>query len=298
MTAVQRFRFFANHTDTEPGFTLDEFDVNGRSNFLSVTVEHPFIRSRSENLYGYATLDWREVESRNDLEPTRRDNIRAFRVGGRYEFLDTLFGVGVNSVSVEFAQGLKVLGSSEEDDANLTRPGADPQFTKFSGEAQRLQRVTEDVNLLLGARGQVSANPLLASEEFGVGGPTFGRAFDPSEIIGDDGVAGKVELQWNQPYPWDLVDDYQVYSFFDVGRIWNQDATTSALKSDTISSAGLGLRADVVQDIQAGLAVAFPLNRDVETQRDRRPPRLFQCEPQLLRLSLLFLIVCPARPDA
>ena len=130
-----------------------------------------------------------------------------------------------------------------------------------------MQRVTRDLNVLLAARGQLSANPLLASEEFGVGGIAFGRAFDPSEIIGDDGFAGKVEFQWNHPYEWNLVEDYQLYSFFDAGRIFNQDATTSSLKTDTITSAGVGLRADFPDNIQAGVAVAFPLNRDVETQR-------------------------------
>lgn len=269
-----KISLLGSHTSTEPGFTLDEFDVQGRSQYMGVTVQHPVIRSRSRNLNVYATLDWRAVESRNNLEATRKDDIRALRAGARYEFLDTLFGVGVNSLGVEISQGLDILGASKEDDANLTRPGAEPAFTKFTGEAQRLQRVVDDVNLLLAARGQVSANPLLASEEFGVGGPTFGRAFDPSEIIGDDGVAGKVELQWTRPYQWDLVQDYQVYSFFDIGRIWNQDATTSSLKSDTISSAGFGMRADVVDNVQAGLAVAWPLNRDVETQQDR-DPRLY-----------------------
>lgn len=270
-----KISFLASHTDTEPGFTLDEFDVQGRSQFMSVRVEHPFLRSRSRNAYGYVSLDWREVESRNNLELTRRDNIRALRAGGRYEFLDTLFGVGVNALGFEVSQGLNILGSSQEDDANMTRPGAEPEFTKFTADAQRLQRVTNNINLLLAARGQVSANPLLAAEEFGVGGPNFGRGFDPSEIIGDDGVAAKVELQWNRPYNWELVQDYQLYSFFDIGRIWNQDATTSSLKSDTISGAGVGLRADFTDEIQAGFAVAFPLNRDVQTQRDRDPRILF-----------------------
>ncbi|MCB1532109.1 MAG: ShlB/FhaC/HecB family hemolysin secretion/activation protein [Alphaproteobacteria bacterium] len=258
-----------SHTATEPGYTLDEFNVRGRSQYMAVTLEHPFLRSRSRNAYGYVKFDWRNVESRNDLEPTRRDNIRALRAGGRYEFMDALFGAAVNSMSVELAQGVDILGSSAKGDANLTRPAGDPKFTKISGEAQRLQRITSDLNLLLSAHGQLSANPLLASEEFGVGGVGYGRGFDPSEIIGDDGVAGKVELQWNQPYPWELVDDYQLYSFFDIGRIWNQDATTSSLKSDTASSTGLGVRADFTEDIKAGLALAWPLNRDVETQGDR-----------------------------
>lgn len=265
---------FASHTDTEPGHNLEQFNVEGRSQFFRAKVEHPFIRSRSRNVYGHVAFDWRDVESKNDLEPTRRDRIRTARVGGRVEFLDTLLGVAITSIGMEVSQGLDLLGSSDEDDLRLTRPNADPTATKIAGEAQRLQRISSSVNLLLAAKGQVASNALLSSEEFGVGGVNYGRGFDASEIIGDDGVAGKVELQWNKPYPWDLVQDYQVYGFFDAGRIWNKDATTSSLKTDTITSAGLGLRADFMADTEAGLALAFPLNRDVETQGDD-DPRLY-----------------------
>jgi hemolysin activation/secretion protein len=270
-----KVKVLLTHTSTEPGYTLDEFNVRGRSQFASVTLEHPFIRARAKNLYGHVTLDWRDVESRNILEPTRHDRIRALRAGTRYEFLDTMLGVGINSLNIEFAQGLNIFGSSDEGDANLTRPLGDPQFTKVNAEIQRLQRVTSSVNLLVAARGQWANNALLSSEEFGVGGIGIGRGFDPSEVVGDDGVAGKIEVQWNKPYPWNFVQDYQVYSFFDAGRVWNDDATTSSLKTDTLTSAGVGLRADFMEQTEAGVAVAFPLNRDVETKGDDDPTVYF-----------------------
>ena len=68
-----------------------------------------------------------------------------------------------------------------------------------------------------------------------------------------------------------MVQDYQLFSFLDSGRIWNKDATTSSTKTDTATSAGLGIRAEFKNDIDAGLSVAFPLNRDVETQGDDDP---------------------------
>lgn len=263
--------FFMSLTDTEPGYNLDDFDVEGRAMYYSVKAEHPFIRSRALNLYGHVLFDWRDVESKNNLEPTREDRIRAVRAGGRLEFLDTLFGVGINSAQVEFAQGLNIFGSSEEGDMGLTRPNGDPQFFKVEAEVQRLQRVTNKVNLLVAAKGQLSSDELLASEEFGVGGIQYGRGFDPSEIVGDEGVAGKVELQWNKPVQWNFVQDYQVFSFFDAGRVWDGDATANSLKTDTLTSAGVGLRADFKDQTEAGVTVAFPLNRDIETQQDKDP---------------------------
>jgi hemolysin activation/secretion protein len=264
--------FSFSHSSTAPGYNLEEFDVKGRAQGFTARITHPFARSREQNLYGYAMLDWRDVTSKNNLlEPTRDDRIRAFRGGINYEFLDTFWKVGVNSISLEVSQGLNVFGATEEGDLNISRSFGDPQFTKLNAEFQRLQGLTQGLNLLVKARGQLSNGPLLSSEEFGVGGPDSGRAYDPSEIIGDEGIAGTMELQWNTPYQSSFAQDYQLFSFIDAGRVWNDDATTSSTKSDTATSVGLGVRAEFKNDTKAGLSVAFPLNRDVATQGDGDP---------------------------
>ena len=99
----------------------------------------------------------------------------------------------------------------------------------------------------------------------------IGRGYDPSEIVGDDGIAGKVEVQWNEPYPLSAIEDYQIYGFFDIGTVWNQDATTSSDKRESISSTGLGVRADITENTKAGVAVAFPLTREVDARGDKDP---------------------------
>lgn len=261
----------ASNTFTDPGYNLDEFNVSGRSQFMSIAVEHPFIRTRARNLYGHVSFDWRNVESKNDLEATRRDHLRVLRAGGRFEFLDTFLNAGINNLNLEISKGLNILGSSEEGDLRLSRTAGDPTFTKLNAGIQRIQRVTSGINVLMSVQGQWASSALLASEEFGIGGFNSGRGYDPSEIVGDDGIAGKLELQWNEPYKAPIFEDYQLYSFYDIGKVWNKDATTSAGKQDSIASAGFGLRADFANDIEAGAAVAFPLTRDVETQQDKDP---------------------------
>ncbi|MCB9988329.1 MAG: ShlB/FhaC/HecB family hemolysin secretion/activation protein [Rhodospirillales bacterium] len=266
------FELFGSATTTDPGFDLDPFNVKGRSHYFGVTVEHPFVRSRLFNVNGHITLDHRNVTTRNDLEPTREDRIRALRAGGDVEFLDQLLGgFGYNILSVEVSRGLDILGANNSGDTNVSRPAADFTFEKMEAEAQRLQKITPKLNLLMGVKGQWTADALLSSEEFGVGGINYGRGFDPSEIIGDNGVVGKLELQWNTPYEITGLDTYQLFGFFDAGRVWNEDATTSSQKRDSASSAGLGVRAEMLANTKAGFMVAFPLNRDIQTQRDRDP---------------------------
>ncbi|NQZ14065.1 MAG: ShlB/FhaC/HecB family hemolysin secretion/activation protein [Alphaproteobacteria bacterium] len=257
-------------TSTDPGFDLRQFDVTGLSQSMTLRVEHPVVRSRTTNIFAHGLFDWRNVDSKNNVEPTRKDRIRAVRAGMKAEFLDRLLGVAVNSVSLQLSQGLDILGSSDEGDANLTRATGDPTFTKANIELQRLQRVTSTVNVLLKGRGQLSNNPLLSSEEFGLGGIGTIRGFDPSEVVGDDGIGGSVEVQWDTP-----VEMAQLFGFLDSGTVWNQDATNSGDKRTSLTSTGGGVRLDLPMEVDAEFIAAFPLHRDIQTQGEHDPQFFF-----------------------
>ncbi|MBN8522017.1 MAG: ShlB/FhaC/HecB family hemolysin secretion/activation protein [Alphaproteobacteria bacterium] len=256
-----------SYTDTEPGHDLRRFSVDGKSKYFSLKAEHPFIRSRENNLSGRLLFDVRNAESESLLSTTK-DQIRAVRTGMKFDFLDRMLGAAVNTGDIEISKGVGILGASDERDANLSRALGDPQFTKATADLQRLQRVTDSVNILLGARGQVSSGPLLSSEEFSVGGINSGRGYDPSEIVGDEGVSGKVELQWNNPLDSNFVamKNYQVFSFYDVGKVWNDDATTSSDKKLSLASAGAGVRMNFEHDVDASFGFAVPLTRGVQTK--------------------------------
>lgn len=257
-------------TNTDPGYTLSDFDVVGNSRSFGLQVKHPIIRSRNTNMFGRIGFDYRNVKSSNNIEPTREDNIRALRAGLQAEFLDRIFGVAVNSVDLQISHGIDVFNASKENDANLTRAAGDPQFTKGNLRVQRLQRLTSSFNLVLEGRAQLSNNPLLSSEEFGLGGMGSVRGYDPSEIVGDDGIAGKAELQWNS-----ASRETQIFGFIDSGTVWNQDAPNSAAKRNSLTSTGLGVRVDLPMEINAELVAAQPLNQDIQTQGERDPQFFF-----------------------
>ena len=256
-------------TDTDPGFTLRPFEVEGLSKSITLQATHPLIRSRSTNVFGRLLFDWRDIDSKNNVEVTRQDRIRALRAGLQAEFLDSLIGVAVNTIDLQVSQGLNVLGSSDEDDANMTRAAGDPTFTKANIRLQRLQRITSKVNVLLEGRGQLSNNPLLSSEEFGLGGISTVRGYDPSEIVGDDGIAGKIEVQWKP------ASNTQLFSFLDAGTVWQQDPTSSADKRNSLVSTGVGVRVDLPMNVDAELVAAQPLHRDVQTRGNREPQYFF-----------------------
>lgn len=257
-------------TETDPGYTLSQFDVEGLSKSISLQATHPIIRSRNNNVFARLLFDWRNVDSKNNVEPTRKDRIRAIRGGIRADFLDRLLGIAVNTVDLQISKGINVFGASNEGDANMTRAAGDPTFTKGNLEIQRLQRVTKSVNVLLSGRAQLANKALLSSEEFGLGSIGSVRGFDPSEVVGDDGIAGKIEVQWNTPYK-----ATQLFGFLDSGTVWDKDATTSANRRNSLTSTGGGVRIDLPMDIDAEFIIAKPLNRDIETKGDRDAQYLF-----------------------
>ena len=270
-----KLRLMGSYAQTRPGYDLKEFDIKGRSAFGSIGISHPCIRTRDLNLTTRGTFDFRDVHSKSNVEDTRKDRIVSARAGANLLFVDTLLEVGVNMIDFEVSHGLELIGANNDGDENLSRERGHPQYTKANLSAQRLQRVTPKVNVLVAAEAQVSADPLLSAEEFGVGGMGygFGRGYDPSEIVGDSGIAGKIELQINKPYDVRHIHDYQLYTFLDSGKVWNRDATTSD-DDESLTSVGLGIRADITEQTKAGLAVAVPLTRDIGS-RDDTDTRVF-----------------------
>ena len=142
-------------------------------------------------------------------------------------------------------------------------------FTKFSGEALRLQQLAPSWVLLGAMSWQYSFEKLLASEEFGVGGSQFGRAFDSSEITGDHGIAFKLELQKTFQINKAYINEIQAYTFFDHGTVWNRLKTSTGSNKQDLNSIGLGFRFDLANHLSGYLELDKPLNRDVAAQGNK-----------------------------
>lgn len=273
--------FDYSYSNTEPGFRLAQFDVEGESKTFGVDVRHPFIRTRTQNLYSTLRFDYRDLSSENNVDTFEtRDQIAALRLGLDYSVFDNILRPAVNEVSFEISQGLDAFGASNKGDANMTRASGDPQFTKLETSLSRLQTLTPTLNLLTGIKGQWANNPLLSSEEFGVGGRSYGRGYDASELVGDDGFAATVELQWKPGYESGLMEDYELFTFYDFGKIWNQETDVNSLENRSLASTGLGLRADFSDVLSGEFIVAIPLTKDVDAYDDDSPKFLFSLSAQ------------------
>ncbi len=125
---------------------------------------------------------------------------------------------------------------------NLSRANGESNFTKINIDATRSQSLGGKWGLQLGFSGQYSFSELLSSQEFGFGGSQYGRGYDSSEITGEHGAAFKVELQYADQSQWPILESYQLYSFYDIGKVWQSSTLPGEESHESAASAGVGLR--------------------------------------------------------
>lgn len=262
-----RLMITGSHTRTQPGYTLEELDTRGFSDTLGLQISHPFIRTREENLQAFARLDGRNTENTQLGTITSEDKIRSVRIGANYQVADNWNGVNV--INGLYSHGLNALSARRSGSANLSRLNGKSDYSKVNLDVQRLQSITPSLNLLVAGSGQYAFDDLLASEQFGLGGTEFGRGYDSSEIVGDHGIAGKAELQYNYNTGYEALELLQPYAFYDIGKVTLRTPLPAEQKSRSLSSTGLGLRIKMNDYLSGNLEVAKPLTRVVATEGNK-----------------------------
>jgi hemolysin activation/secretion protein len=251
-----KLKLDASHSEAVPGSTQKRLDINGKTNTYQVELSHPILRSRIQNLRVSGGLSIKD--NRTDLanSPFVRDKIRTVKAGMHYDRSDSFRGI--NGLSVTYTKGINGLGSSKNGGSNLSRSKGKVDFSKVEGTLSRYQGLPYDFTLLGMLIGQYTNDILLSAEEFGYGGPAFGRAYDSSEILGERGIAGLVELRY-MGVPRLYGANVMPFAFYDFGRVWNLDPGQTNFVN--ASSGGVGFRAEHNTGVYATFTVAQPMDK-------------------------------------
>ncbi|WP_305096380.1 ShlB/FhaC/HecB family hemolysin secretion/activation protein [Croceibacterium aestuarii] len=257
---------FVSYVRTRPGGELRALGLEGKSLTGGATLQYPLIRSRDANLLGRLTFTVRDSQSFNlALDPIFRDKTRTLSAEAIANQA-TPWGAHL-TLRLSITRGLDVLGATEAADPAKSRATASGQFTRVNVETEWVQRLYGGLHLLLGGAAQASHDSLLASEEFGLGGTQFGRAFDPSEITGDEGFAGKVELFYTHPaFRSGAVEPFVYY---EGGQVQQNDALPGEALRASLESLGAGVRLSFAGGVAASIEYAKPFDRDVAANGDR-----------------------------
>jgi hemolysin activation/secretion protein len=134
-----------------------------------------------------------------------------------------------------FNIGLDVLDASHSG-----LPGApDGKFFSWLGQAQYIKRLFNTQNqLVVRVAGQWTAEPLLALEQFSVGGFESVRGYLENQLVRDRGVVSSLEFRIPVLFNKAGAGILDLAPFFDFGGAWNVDRSP---EPTTIYSAGAGL---------------------------------------------------------
>ena len=260
----------ASRTYTTPGYALETLQIAAISNDYQLHLTHPLIRSRAENLSITGTFDYRNTDTEIfEHTPLTDDRLRILRAGATYNSGDR-FG-GVNVLDAQVSRGLNIFNASSFGD-NRSRPLGVSNFTKLDADISRTQSLPYQFSVMTALTGQYSADPLLTSEQLGLGGAQFGSAYDPSEVLGDQGIAARAELRYDDRPGDSWLTSYEPYLFYDVGSVWNKHPT--AKQPHSLSSTGIGLRTTLIWNLTASSELALPLTKPPATELHDNP-RLF-----------------------
>lgn len=249
----------------DAGGSSARFDTESTSEQVVLRTGHPLIRSRAQTLWINGSFDYRNFEQTQFDQTITNDRLRVFRADLSYSLKDDW--KGENQIGLGVSRGIDILDASDDGAATNSRSNGKSQFTKLTGNAVRLQGITDRISLRASVAGQWSADPLLSYEEFSLGGEGYGRGYDYGELSGDYGAAFSGELRYGSDLNLRWLAEYQLYGFYDIGAVWNRTSSDS-LSFDHLSSAGAGFRLRWNDYLRTGFEAAKPLDKPVATTGD------------------------------
>ncbi len=258
------------YTHSAPGEELAPLNLEGDEWDGELWLDYPLVRTRPLSIWlaGGLTVNERKLDAGVGA-PLSDDSTRGVYLEARTLSRDDAY---YSQGLIQVRQGLSVLGGSQAGDINLSRSDGDPEAFVIYAEIEHEQYLNDLFSLFGRVASQWTDDPLLAGDEFVIGGGGFGRGFDPSESSGDVGMGASVELRLRQEHEvYGIPVISTVYGFADYGRVVNLGAGRPA--HDELVSAGLGVRAAIGERYAAGIEMAKPFGELKRTNDDH--PRFF-----------------------
>lgn len=278
---------FGGYSDVESKDVLPELDVKGYGTFGGVHGTLNLLDTDRRKISAGLGMMYRYVEDKlvfdGEKLPLGDVTLIPFSASLSYADKQPDFLHGFNFATVEGIANIgDFLGSSDDMEMQTQRNVAEADYLIFRAQAARLQRLWGEPGvrqwmLFLKGSAQVADGPLIPAEQMGLGGADDVRGYTAREFLGDNAVAGTVELRtpmlpgpfaffadrhdtrWKSRHDRFPVDRVQLVCFADIGYFSLKDAMPNELDNETIYSAGLGVRYALAENLQIKFDWGFPL---------------------------------------
>lgn len=248
------FLFYYVESDVDTGLVLDVFDVSGAGTFYGVRY--------SQELYRFGPLTHRATVGIDDklfennvlldtsnLATDVRSQPASLQYSGELESYPWSAGF-----RIAYARNLPGDGRNSTPFYEANRAGATSDWDVIRGGGTLSYSFSNGIVARGILDGQYSTEPLIAGEQFGLGGANSVRGFEERELSGDSGTRASVEI-WSPPI--EVLRGVRFLGFADGGQIKRRgELVSTEPREDTIWSFGAGLRWQWKENLSVSLDVA------------------------------------------
>lgn len=247
----------SNYRITQSPF--DAFNIRGNNEVYAATFRQPLIRTPHEEFALSLGYEYQRGQTFlfNDLavpfgigaESDGTSRTSVFKFGQDYTSRDT---DGVWSLRSQFSLGTGLFGATF-----VTSPSA--AFLSWLGQIQRVQVLGSDTILIGSLDTQLSADPLLPSQQFVIGGGQSVRGFRQNVRSGDNGIRFSLESRFVMARNEEGRTVVQLAPFVDLGTVWNNGKNLNVLPNQNfLAGGGLGVLIEPIKRLNLRLDYAIP----------------------------------------
>ncbi|MDD3435949.1 MAG: ShlB/FhaC/HecB family hemolysin secretion/activation protein [Candidatus Gastranaerophilales bacterium] len=242
------------------GGPYQNLDIQGKAVDYGLRLTHPLISTATKELT--ASVSVNAVNSKTDIVSLGQNiadySLRVLRTG-LYGMFDDKNGRTLASIGVDM--GVNAFGATENIDS-----GPQSTFYKLIASIARIQRLPKNCLGIIRLNGQYTGQSLYASEQMYLGGAYSIRGYQPSELLGDYGMAGTLELRTPVPGLKQILpkkvkswsDKAKLAFFYDWG--WVKEYNDMyGYPSNFLQSVGFGTYINVTNAISLQMGVGIPV---------------------------------------
>jgi len=258
----------ASRSENWPGDLRRYLRNRSEAETVEAKISFAPILSQMQSLWLTASLGVTRSSERDFIGPLFADRVGIASFTADYKL--HLRPSSWTYVSGTVRKGLGLIDGKPDSADWLSRRDASPYFALINGALTHYENFSENWSIRLASGGQLASGPLLASQQYALGGLSFGRGFDAGWISGDDAIAGSTELRYDQSLSLKFLKGYQLFTFVEGG------AARTRLPGDDLdqsfASVGAGVRLFLTEDLQFSIGVAKPVmvNSPFEPKKDAR----------------------------
>jgi hemolysin activation/secretion protein len=179
----------------------------------------------------------------------------------------------LTQLNASITSGLRGIGSSI-DQFDAKRFKATGSFIHLNADVSHTQDLPGGVQLFGKMQSQIADQPLVSSEQFSLGGQDTVRGYLESEVLGDYGVTGTLELRspniapyleqkldnpLGAPVKFNAFDEWRFFAFADAGRVKIYEPLPEQQSQFDLASYGVGTRLKSLKYLNSMFFVGVPL---------------------------------------